>query len=100
MIKEKGTCPVCNGSLRQPVTEKERHSIKWNKTYDSETNTIGCLNCVPRGMFASYTPTGKTTINRDGVPCTHEFVESTISNCYYRYQCKHCTDSFTIDSGD
>lgn len=100
MIKEKGICPVCNGTLRQPVTDAERHGTKWNKSYDAESDTIDCFNCMPRGMFSSRVPTGKVTINREGVPCTHQFVEEKIGNCYYRYSCKHCTDSFNIDSGD
>lgn len=100
-MKPKGICPVCNGTKRQAVPALSRESIiRWNKTYDAATDTMNCQNCVPKGMFASQIPTGESSLNKDGEPCTHEFVEQTISNCYYRYTCKHCNDSFTIDSGD
>lgn len=98
--KPTGTCPVCNGTLRQPVTDKERHSIKWNKSYDAETDTINCYNCMPRGMFASPIPTGVVSLNHEGAPCTHRFIETKLGNCYYRYTCEHCGDAFSIDSGD
>jgi hypothetical protein len=94
------TCPVCNGTLRQAVTDKERHGIKWNMSYNVEADTIDCRNCIPRGMFASSIPTGLVSLNHEGIPCTHRFIETKLGNCYYKYTCEHCDDSFTIDSGD
>jgi len=99
--KPQGTCPVCNGTLRQTPPESEMSYVaQLNRSYDKETNTIACRNCMPKGMFASYEPTGVVSLNKDGQPCTHEFNERKIGRCYYSYTCKHCGDSYSIDSGD
>jgi hypothetical protein len=96
-----GTCPVCNGTLRQPIDAVNAESHKrWNKSYDAETQTIHCQNCIPKGMFASSIPTGIVPLNKDGEPCKHRYEEMTIGRCYYKYTCMYCGDGYTIDSGD
>lgn len=99
--KPTGTCPVCNGTLRQGLEPLNAESEKkWNRSYDAATETIACQNCMPKGMFAPPTPTGIVSLNKDGEPCKHRFHSETIGRCYHRYTCIHCGDSFTIDSGD
>jgi hypothetical protein len=97
-IKLKGTCPVCNGTLRKDVGPNPSRWANIFKGYDKETNTLPCNNCGSQYMFG--TPKGEVNLRPDGTPCTHEYKTKTISNCYHRSTCIHCGDEFHIDSGD
>lgn len=91
-----GICPVCSGSKRKSAT-----GIKWKDMfygYDAATDTLPCTNCG--GQTQSLTPMGIVKLNSEGKPCTHSYTAATVGHCLTRYTCKHCTDSYTIDSGD
>lgn len=89
---EKGTCPVCNGTLKQP---SPKHLISH---YGPE---MPCRNCG--GQYMSGKPTGLVRLNKDGEPCTHEY-EARYPFGRHRgitdYTCKHCGDKYTWDSTD
>ena len=98
VVTEVGTCPVCNGTLREPAGESP-----WASScagYHRYTHTFPCSNCGAQYMFG--TPTGLVRHNAEGIPCTHDYEEdrSARRNCYHVYICKHCGDRFDIDSGD
>jgi len=100
MSTSRGPCPVCKGTTRMPCPD---HIRKYGETngwygYDRTDDTIDCTNCGAQYMFSR--PTGEVGINRDGVPCTHEYTSETVSNCYHKHVCKHCSDTYHIDSGD
>lgn len=98
----RGTCPVCKGTTRRPVAEYERKYITPDHCvlagYDRATDTFPCRNCG--GQYMMMPPTGTVPLRPDGTPCTHEYTERTVSNCYHQYTCKHCGDVHYIDSGD
>jgi hypothetical protein len=97
---EKGICPACNGTKRQPCdSTKESKHYRVYSGYDSETHTLPCGNCG-YGMFAR--PSGEVNLRPDGTPCLHNFVhDQKLGNCYNSYKCTHgCGSAFTIDSGD
>ena len=91
-----GICPVCNGSGRVPAGDSKYKHI--TSGYDKETDTFKCCNCGGQRMFGS--PTGEVRLRSDGTPCKHEYVGVTRGRCYTVYTCKHCGDSYDIDSGD
>ena len=96
----KVTCPVCSGTKRMPCPDHLRQyglSNGWYE-YDKADDTIECGNCGRQYMFSKAT--GKVGVNRDGVPCTHDYDGETVSNCYHKYVCRHCGDTYHIDSGD
>ena len=93
-----GICPVCNGSRRIPVSDEHQRYKTVVAGYDAETDTFPCGNCGGQYMFG--TPTGQVKRRADGTPCTHRYISETIGNCLHRSTCKHCGDSYTIDSGD
>jgi hypothetical protein len=68
-----GICPMCKGT---------------GKT---------CINCGGQTMLGNAT--GRVRLRPDGVPCTHEFTAEKRGRCYYVYTCKHCQQSYEIDSG-
>lgn len=76
----RGICPVCDGSLKFPGTERP------------------CNNCGGQGMFGIAT--GVVPLRPDGTPCKHEYVGETRGRCYTVYTCKHCNHSYDIDSSD
>lgn len=91
-----GTCPVCNGSGQIPLTDEDK-TYSWNKNKTHK----GCSNCGGQYMFG--TPTGKVRLNKDGVPCKHEYEANSPfgrNRGITDYKCKHCGDSYTIDSTD
>jgi len=98
MTTLKGTCPVCNGTLRKAVEPNPPSWINIVSGYDKETNTLPCSNCGAQYMFGS--PTGEVRLRPDGTPCAHEYTSETVGRCYHRSVCKHCGDSYNIDSGD
>jgi hypothetical protein len=70
-----GICPKCHG------------------------NKIGCNNCGGQYMYSN--PKGEVPLRPDGTPCLHDYVHSLLNRpTLHRYTCRHCHDSFTIDSGD
>jgi hypothetical protein len=94
-VKLTGTCPVCNGSKRIPATGDHKHVMAG---YDKDTDTFSCNNCGGQKMWTEST--GVVPLRADGTPCKHEYDGHKISNCYWGYKCKHCPDSFNVDSGD
>lgn len=92
-----GPCRVCNGTGRVGFDEKVRPSILRNPDwyyYDEKTDTIPCRNC---------TGTGNVRLNREGVPCTHEFdarYPYGRHRGYVEYKCKHCGEEYSVDSTD
>ena len=91
-----GVCPVCNGSGQVPLTDEEK-SYSWNRDKTSKN----CHNCGGQYMFGSAS--GLVPLNKNGDPCVHEYE----ANWPYGrnrgitdYKCKHCGDSYTIDSTD
>lgn len=97
-MKAKGTCPVCNGSGRVPVSESQQ---KWKTVvagYDKETDTFGCTNCG--GQYMMGHPTGMAPLREDGTPCKHAYIGKVIGRCLTEYTCKHCGDRYEIDSSD
>jgi hypothetical protein len=95
-MSAKGVCPVCNGTLRVHAPEGNRFK---SCGFDAATVTNPCRNCGDQYQFSSG-PTGAVPLNRDGQPCTHEYTGRQLGNCYRGYDCKHCGDSYSIDSGD
>lgn len=94
----KGTCPVCNGTMRVSVKPEQERYCSIYAGYDKETHTLGCGNCGSQYMFGR--PTGEVKLRPDGTPCTHEYVSKTVGRCYHRSECIHCGDAYHIDSGD
>jgi hypothetical protein len=88
-----GICPVCNGTAEVPLTTDES-KYSWNK---GKTHRP-CSNCG--GQTMSGKATGTTLLNKEGVPCRHEYTSRTLGRCYTGYTCKHCGLHFAIDSGD
>lgn len=88
-----GTCPVCNGTGKLPLTEHEL-KYSWNK----DKTHRECHNCGGQYMYG--TGRGQVRLNKEGIPCTHSYMWETIGRCLTRYTCSDCGDSYTIDSGD
>lgn len=88
-----GVCPVCNGTKERELTEQEK-SYSWNK---GKTH-CACTNCGAQRMFGSAS--GEVRLREDGTPCRHEYQGVSRGRCYTVYTCKHCGDSYDIDSGD
>lgn len=93
-----GICPVCNGTHRIPVPERSQQYKNVLAGYDKETDTLACSNCGGQRMFGR--PTGEVRLRSDGTPCKHEYTGVSRGRCYTVYTCKHCGDSYDIDSGD
>ena len=91
-----GTCPVCNGSGRKQAYDSPYKSVLAG--YDKETDTLPCTNCGGQYMYGR--PTGQVRLNKDGEPCTHQYVSKYIGRCLTEYFCVWCADRHTIDSGD
>ena len=97
-LKEKmtGICPVCKGTLRVPGTPGKTY--KYLAGYDEATHTLSCVNCG--GQYMNGTPTGRVKLRPDGTPCAHEYLHQRVGECHHKYTCKHCTDSYYIDTSD
>ena len=113
-----GTCPVCNGTARRPVPEDSRRYLKYNARWGHwgvagyepagegpfvdgqgyEGGTYPCDNCGGQTMASKGT--GTVPLRADGTPCLHEYTHSNAGRCLHKYVCKHCADSYYIDSGD
>jgi ssDNA-binding Zn-finger/Zn-ribbon topoisomerase 1 len=95
--RERGVCPVCNGSGRVPAGDNQYKEIY--SGYDKATDTLKCDNCGGQYMYGQ--PTGKVLLRRDNnQPCVHEYEGTNAGRCLTSYNCKHCGDYFQIDSGD
>ena len=93
-------CPVCNGTGQRPCPDHLRKygvSNGWYG-YRAEDDTVHCDNCGSQYMFGK--PTGQVKLNREGVPCKHNYTGKTVGRCLTQYTCEHCGDSYQIDSGD
>lgn len=90
-----GICPVCAGTGRVPAGENRHKHVLAG--YDANTDTLQCRNCGGQYMFGR--PTGRVRLNREGVPCTHEYKSATVGRCLTQYTCVHCDERHTIDSG-
>jgi hypothetical protein len=88
-----GTCPVCNGSGKVPLTADEL-KYSWNK----DKTERECSNCGGQKMYGRGT--GKVRLNKNGEPCTHKYTRRTIGRCLTEYTCSECGDRYEIDSGD
>lgn len=96
LMKEgQAECPVCNGTGKVPLTEKDR-SYSWNKGKEEKE----CGNCGGQTMVGRAT--GLTRLRKDGTPCVHEYKGANPNGwrCYVEYTCIHCGFSFPIDSSD
>lgn len=94
------TCPVCNGTGRQPCPENIRgygQKYGWYG-YRADDDTVPCRNCGGQTMGGNAT--GQTREREDGTACIHEYTGVTRGRCYTVYTCKHCGYSYDIDSGD
>lgn len=99
MTPATGTCPKCNGSGRRPVpADYQRRYLAYTSGWDEGTDTFRCDNCG--GQTMSGNATGQVTLRPDGTPCLHEYDSHNAGRCYTKYQCKHCTHNYAIDSGD
>jgi DNA-directed RNA polymerase subunit RPC12/RpoP len=96
-----GTCPVCNGTKHMPCPDNLRVYGQKNGWYGyrAEDDTVDCTNCGSQYMFGK--PSGVVRLREDGTPCVHEYVSSAGRwRSTTDYKCKHCGDTFMIDSGD
>lgn len=99
-MNEKGICPVCNGTGRMPTPDNLRkygESQGWYG-YSKDDDCCTCTNCG--GQTMSGHATGMVSLNKEGLPCVHEYTHYLAGRCYHRYTCKHCNEVYYIDSGD
>ena len=92
-----GTCPVCNGTTRTPA-DGYLHTRSHISGYDRDTDTVPCTNCGGQYMFGK--PRGTAPLRSDGTPCQHDYASSNAGRCLTNYRCRHCGDTYQIDSGD
>jgi len=95
-----GVCPACSGTGRVPVPE---HSQKYKNViagYDKATDTLACGNCGGQKMYGTALGYTKLRQPDDAQGCMHEYVGRNAGHCYTIYTCKHCGDTYDIDSGD
>lgn len=90
------TCPVCAGATRVPAGDTPHKTI--TAGYDRATDTLACQNCG--GQTMSLRATGKVRARPDGTPCTHEYQGRDAGRCLTRFTCRHCGDTYEIDSSD
>ena len=92
-MREQCTCPVCNGTGRVALNDKEK-TYSWYKGAEDRV----CHNCGGQTMYGKAT--GKSYLRDDGTPCEHEYTGRTKGRCWTEYTCKHCGYSYDIDSSD
>ena len=92
----KGICPKCSGTCRIPAGDSPyKHMFAG---YDKATDTLRCNNCG--GQYMESTPAGVVNLRPDGTSCMHEYTSKNVGRCLTQYTCKHCDDTYRIDSGD
>jgi len=92
--QELGICPKCHGTRKIPLSDVEK-TYSWNKGF----TTKECDNCGAQRMYGR--PSGKVNLRFDNKePCLHEYSGRNSGRCRTVYSCKHCGDSYEIDSGD
>lgn len=96
--KNKGICPVCNGTGRVAVPEHQQKYKHVYSSYDADTDTLSCHNCGGQYMYGKST--GQVRLNKEGHPCTHKYTSKNVGRCLTEYTCEHCGDRYQIDSGD
>lgn len=92
----KGTCPTCNGTTRVAAGDNKYKRVIAG--YDPTTDTFGCTNCGGQYMWGQ--PTGQVNLREDGTACSHDYKGRNTGRCLTEYTCAHCSDRYTIDSGD
>ena len=95
-----GICPKCNGTGHMPCPDSLRHYGQKSGWYGYRAvdDTVTCDNCG--GQYQYGRATGKVPLNTEGVPCLHEYVAKSAGRSLTNYTCKHCNNSYQIDSGD
>lgn len=95
--RPQGPCPVCGGSgVRDPKpNELPFMDIMAGRTADGK---LQCRNCG--GQTMGIHGSGMVNLRDDGTPCEHDYVGRQTGNCYHVYTCRHCPDTYAIDSGD
>ena len=93
MNNEYGTCPVCNGTGKLPLTDNDKR-YSWNKDRTHKE----CYNCGGQKMYGNGI--GQVRLNKAGEPCVHKYTRRTVGRCLTEYRCSECGDSYQIDSGD
>lgn len=91
-----GQCPVCNGTTRISAGKVDYPKSLYG--YNIDNNTIPCNNCGGQYMYGK--PSGVVPLRKDGTPCVHEYAGRSGGRYYTIYTCKHCSSSYSIDSGD
>lgn len=93
---EYGICPVCNGSSRASAGHLK--GGKYIRGYDEKTDTLPCFNCG--GQTMAGVATGKVLLNKNNMPCYHEYKLIFLGNCWTKSICNHCGFEYEIDSSD
>ena len=75
-----GTCPVCNGSGKVPLSADEK-AYSWNK----DKTHRECNNCGGQYMYG--VGTGKVPLDRNGNPCVHKYTGREVGRCLTAYTC-------------
>lgn len=99
-MTERGTCPVCNGTGHMYCPDNIRQYGVRNGWYGyrAEDDTVTCTNCG--GQTMGGRAFGTVRLRKDGTPCKHEYVGHNKGRCWTGYTCKHCGDTYDIDSSD
>lgn len=89
-----GICPKCAGTGRIPCPPKSKINWQQNGWYDFDptTDTIACHNCGFQYQYSKST--GIVQLNREGKPCSHQYITELISKNIQRNECIHCGDEY------
>lgn len=90
---EYGTCPVCNGTGKLPLTDNDKRY-----SWDKDKTHRECYNCGGQKMYGNGI--GQVRLNKAGESCVHKYTRRTVGRCLTEYRCSECGDSYEIDSGD
>jgi hypothetical protein len=93
----RGECPCCNGTGRTTPAEGTKY-LSVMAGYDKVNNTLPCNNCGAQYMFGKST--GHVKLDHDCEPCHHFYVGKDVGRSRTKYICRHCDESYEIDSGD
>lgn len=99
ILKGHDECPVCNGTGRAAIPERDRPYKSVLYGYDAATDTMHCQNCGGQYMFGQ--PAGQTRVDpATGQGCHHTYASRKAGRSLTEYTCTKCGDSYTVDSGD